>query len=114
MDRHIPTKELFWYLHELEKFESITLEEQVIEKAKQAGFITDGDSVKNLSKIMWIEKVTKYAQDAFCLEDIAENEPLEITIDNLKVLVERRDKQVNNILELLAKHIIDAAPSYST
>ncbi len=112
MAKHIPTKKLFWYLHELERFESTNLEELVIKKAKQAGFITDTESADNLSKLAWIKKITKHAEDAFKLEDVAEGEPLGVTIDNFKQLVERRDKRVSDVLELLAKYVLDASPAY--
>ncbi|HIF9109015.1 TPA: hypothetical protein ACX6PT_001761 [Photobacterium damselae] len=114
MAEHIPTQKLFWYCYELEKYEFTTLEQQVIEKTKQAGFITDSDSVDNLSKLAWIKKMTKHAEDAFKLEEVAEGEPLEVTIDNFKQLVERRDKQVSDILELLAKYVLDASPAYKS
>ncbi|MEG3222442.1 hypothetical protein PD716_17690 [Vibrio gigantis] len=112
MAEHIPTKKLFWYCYELEKYETTSLEQQVIKKAKQAGFITNAESADNLSKLAWIKKMTKHAEDAFKLEEVAEGEPLEITIDNFKQLVERRDKQVSDILELLAKYVLDASPAY--
>lgn len=112
MNKHIQTRKLFWYLHELERFESTSLEELVIEKAKQAGFITNTESADNLSKLAWIKKMTKHAEDAFRLEEVAEGERLEVTIDNFKQVVERREKQVSEILELLAKSVLDASPSY--
>ncbi|HGF5099530.1 TPA: hypothetical protein ACF373_005281 [Vibrio parahaemolyticus] len=112
MIEHIPTKKLFWYCYELEKYEATTLEQQVIKKAKQAGFITDEESAYNLSKLVWIKKMTKHAEDAFKLEEVAEGELLEVTIDNFTQLVERRDKKVSDILELLAKYVLDASPAY--
>ncbi|EGQ9185123.1 hypothetical protein F8Y89_18980 [Vibrio parahaemolyticus] len=112
MTEHIPAKKLFWYCYELEKYEATTLEQQVIKKAKQAGFITNAESADNLSKLAWIKKMTKYAEDAFKLEDVAEGEPLGVTIDNFKQLVERRDKRVSDVLELLAKNVLDASPAY--
>ncbi|WP_318436449.1 hypothetical protein [Photobacterium leiognathi] len=112
MTEHIPTQKLFWYCYELEKYETTTLEQQVIEKAKLAGFITDIESADNLSKLAWIKKVTKYAEDAFKLEVAREGEPLEITIGNFENFVVRRDKQVNDIVELLVKHILNAVPPY--
>ncbi len=112
MTEHIPAQKLFWYCYELEKYETTTLEQEVIKKAKQAGFITNAESADNLSKQAWIKKVTKHAEDAFKLEDVAEGEPLEVTIDNFKQLVERRDKRVSDVLELLAKYVLDASPAY--
>lgn len=56
--------------------------------------------------------MTKHAEDAFKLEEVAEGEPLEVTIDNFKQLFERRDKQVSDILDLLAKYVLDASPTY--
>lgn len=112
MAEHIPINKLFWYCYELEKYETTTLEQQVIKKAKQAGFITNAESTDNLSKLAWIKKMTKHAEDAFKLEDVAEGEPLGITIDNFKQLVERRDKRVSDVLELLAKYVLDALPAY--
>ncbi|KII76893.1 hypothetical protein [Vibrio renipiscarius] len=112
MAEHILTKKLFWYCYELEKYETTSLEQQVIKKAKQAGFITNAESADNLSKLAWIKKMTKHAEDAFKLEEVAEGEQLEVTIDNFKQLVERREKHVSDVLEMLAKYVLDASPAY--
>ncbi|OCH11481.1 hypothetical protein [Aliivibrio sp. 1S128] len=114
MGNDISTSELFWYVIELEKFESSTTEEKVIEKAMEAGFITKDNLAENLSNLVWIKKVTKHAEDAFNLEEVAEGRPLEVSIANFKQLKNRRDKQVSDILELLAKHVIHAAPGYKS
>lgn len=97
---------------EREQFETTSLEEEVIKKAKEAGFITDDNSTENQSKLDWVKKVTKHAEDAFNLQAVADGKNIEIQIGNFKELNARRDKQVNDILELLAKHVIDAAPPY--
>lgn len=112
MEKHIPISKMFWYLYELEKFESTTLEKQVIEKAKQAGFIVDDSSVEDLYKLAWVKAVTKHAEGAFKLEEAAEGEPLEVIIDNFNKLIELRNKQVVDTLELLAKKVIEATPAY--
>ena len=112
MSKLIPTELLFKFAYDLEEFEATSLAEKVIEKAIEAGFLTITDTPDNRSKLAWIEKVTRHAEDAYNLEDIADGEDLEVKITNLKQLLDRRDKQVKEILELLAKHIIDAAPCY--
>ncbi|MEZ8231511.1 hypothetical protein AB6C58_22300 [Vibrio splendidus] len=112
MSKLIPTKLLFKFAYDLEEFEATRLAEKVIEKAIEAGFLTLSDTPDNRSKLAWIEKVTRHAEDAYNLEDIADGEDLEVKITNLKQFLDRRDKQVKEILELLAKHIIDAAPCY--
>ncbi|MEZ8159110.1 hypothetical protein ACED66_22980 [Vibrio splendidus] len=114
MNTRTSANELICHLHNLEEFEATSLAGKVIEKAIEAGFLTLGDSPDNRSRLAWIEKVTRHAEDAFKLEEVAEGEPLELTIDNFKQLVERRDKQVSDVLELLAKYVVDAAPSYSS
>lgn len=112
MAKHIPTDKLFWYCYELEKYKATALEQEVIKKAEQAGFITNAESADNLFKLAWIKKMIKHAEDSFKLEEVAEGEPLEVTIDNFKQLVERRDKRVSDVLELLAKYVLDASPAY--
>ncbi|PMN33834.1 hypothetical protein BCT35_01185 [Vibrio lentus] len=112
MSKLIPPKLLFKFAYDLEELEATSLAKKVIEKAIEAGFLTLSDTPGNRAKLAWIEKVTLHAEDAYNLEDIADGEDLEVKITNLKQLLDRRDKQVKEILELLAKHIIDAAPCY--
>lgn len=112
MSKLTSPKLLFKFAYDLEEFEATSLAEKVIEKAIEAGFLTLRDSPDNRSKLAWIEKVTRHAEDAYNLEDIADGADLEVKVANLKQLLERRDTQVKEILELLAKHIIDAAPCY--
>lgn len=112
MSKHIPSELLLQFAYDLEEFEATSLAKKVTEKAVESGFLTLSDTPDNRSKLAWIEKVTLHAEDAYNLEDIADGEDLEVKIANFKQLLERRDKQVKDILELLAKHIIDAAPRY--
>ena len=95
---NLPSSDLIGYIIELEKFESTTLLDQVIERAKLAGFVSDSNSVENLSKLNWIKKVTQLA---------------ELNMSTFKQLRQEREKRVNDILELLARYIIDAAPPYN-
>lgn len=111
MDNPIPSSELIGYVIELENFESTTLEDQVIQKAKKAGFLSEHDE-SYAYKVSWIKKVAKNAEDAFNLEAIIENEPLELTMANFKQLREERELRVNEILELLSKGVLDSVPPY--
>jgi len=112
MNQHTSSNILFKYAYELEKYEVTSLAERVAEKAIEAGFFTISDTSDNRLKRAWIKKVAQHAEDAYNLEDVADGEDLEMKISNFKQLLERRDKQVKDILELLAKHVIEAAPSY--
>ena len=112
MSINLSSSDLIGYVIELEKFEATTLEQKVIEKAMQAGFVNNSDSADNLYKLSWIKEMTQHAEDAFKLEAVVDGEDLKVTIANFNQLVERRDKNVNEILELLAKCLIDAAPPY--
>ncbi|AUV87065.1 hypothetical protein [Vibrio campbellii] len=112
MKKEISSSELFKLLHDLEDLEITTLESLVLEGAMNAGFITEGDSVKNLYRRAWIKKVTEHANDAYQLEDVVTGENLAVKIENVKALLKARETKVNDILELLAKQILDAAPPY--
>lgn len=46
------------------------------------------------------------------LDDVATGENLAATIDNVKALLKAREAKINEILALLAKQILDAAPAY--
>lgn len=109
---NLPSSDLIGYIIELEKFESTTLSDQVIEKAKLAGFVSDSNSVENLSTLNWIRKVAQLAESSFNLQGIADGELLELNMSTFKQLRQEREKQVNEILELLSKHVIDSAPAY--
>ncbi|EGR2360405.1 hypothetical protein [Vibrio parahaemolyticus] len=112
MNNNIPPSDLIGYVIELEKFESTTLEDQVIEKAKRAGFVTDSNCTANLSKLAWIRKVTHHAESAFKLQAIVAGEPLELKISTFKQIKQERNRQVDEILELMATHVLDAVPPY--
>lgn len=112
MNEHIPASDLINYIIELERFESTSLEEQVIEKALQSGFVTGEETQVNSKKIAWIKIVTRHAKDAYNLEAVVEGEPLEVNMSNLNKMKEYRVQQVNEIINLLAKHIIDSTPDY--
>ena len=112
MNEHIPASDLINYIIELERFESTSLEDQVIEKALQSGFVTGEETQVNSKKIAWIKIVTRHAKDAYNLEAVVEGEPLEVNMSNLKKMKEYRVQQVNDIINLLAKHIIDSTPDY--
>ncbi len=111
MDNPILSSDLIGYIIELEQFESTTLEEQVIQKAEKAGFLNVHDE-SYVPKVRWIKKVVKYAEDAFNLEAIIDSEPLELNMSTFKQVRQEREKQVNDILELLAKYVLDAVPTY--
>ncbi|EJG0691668.1 hypothetical protein C4G81_RS18630 [Vibrio parahaemolyticus] len=112
MKKEISAAELIQLLCDLEDLEVSKLECLVLEGAMNAGFVTEGDSVKNLHRRAWIKKVTEHANDAYKLEDVAIGENLAATIDNVKALLKAREVKVNEILELLAKQILDAVPPY--
>ncbi|ENJ1523275.1 hypothetical protein AB0522_002239 [Vibrio parahaemolyticus] len=112
MKKEISAAELIQLLCDLEDLEATNLESLVLEEAMNAGFITEGDSVKNLYRRAWIKKVTEHASDAYKLEDVATGENLAATIDNVKALLKARETKVNDILELLAKQILDAVAPY--
>lgn len=109
---NLPSSDLIGYIIELEKFESTTLLDQVIERAKLAGFVSDSNSVENLSKLNWIKKVTQLAESSFNLQATVDGELVELNMSTFKQLRQAREKRVNDILELLARYIIDAAPPY--
>ncbi|EKO3558944.1 hypothetical protein P0F09_003265 [Vibrio metschnikovii] len=109
---NLPSSDLIGYIIELEKFESTTLLDQVIERAKLAGFVSDSNSVENLSKLNWIKKVTHHAEGAFKLQAIVAGEPLELKISTFKQIKQERNRQVDEILELMATHVLDAVPPY--
>lgn len=112
MKKEISAAVLIQLLCDLEDLEITSLESLVLEGAMNAGFITEGDSVKNLYRRAWIKKVTEHASDAYKLEDVATGENLAATIDNAKALLKARETKVNDILELLAKQILDAVAPY--
>ncbi|EGR1556615.1 hypothetical protein HJ207_02620 [Vibrio parahaemolyticus] len=112
MKKEISAAELIQLLCDLEDLEATNLESLVLEEAMNAGFVTESDSVKNLYRRAWIKKVTEHASDAYKLEDVATGENLAATIDNVKALLKARETKVNDILELLAKQILDAVPPY--
>ncbi|EEX66298.1 hypothetical protein [Vibrio metoecus] len=112
MEKEISAAVLIQLLCNLEDLEITSLESLVLEGAINAGFVTKGDSVTNLYRRAWIKKVTEHANDAYQLEDIATGENLAATIDNVKALLKARETKVNDILELLAKQILDAVPPY--
>ena len=114
MRREISAAELIQLLCDLEDLEVTNLESLALEGAKKAGFITRDDSVTNLYRRAWIKKVTEHANDAYKLEDVATGEDLVATIDNVKALLKAREIKVSEILELLAKQILDATPSYKS
>lgn len=102
----------FKYAYEIEKLEATTLVELVAEKAVEAGFLTMSDSEEDRAKLAWIKIVTQHAEHSFRLEEVADDESIEIKVKNLNQLQRRRDKYVKEVLELLAEHIVDAAPRY--
>ncbi|HAS6881994.1 hypothetical protein HJ131_20930 [Vibrio parahaemolyticus] len=109
---NLPSSDLIGYIIELEKFESTTLLDQVIERAKLAGFVSDSNSVENLSKLNWIKNVTQLAESSFNLQAAVDGELVELNMSTFKQLRQEREKRVNEVLELLARYIIDAAPPY--
>ncbi len=112
MDKPIPSSDLIGYIIELEQFESTTLEDQVIQKAENAGFLNVHDE-SYIPKLRWIKKIVKHAEDAFNLEAVIDSEqPLELNMSTFKQLRQEREKRVNDILELLAKYVLDAVPTY--
>jgi len=63
--------------------------------------------------LRWITKIVKHAEDAFNLEAVIDSEqPLELNMSTFKQLRQEREKRVNEVLELLARYIIDSAPPY--
>lgn len=112
MIKEISATDLIQLLHDLEDLETTNLESLVLDGAMKAGFVTKEDSVKNIYRRTWVKKVTEYANDAYKLEDVATGECLEETIDNVKALLKARESKVNEVLELLAKQILDARPIY--
>ncbi len=62
MDKPIPSSDLIGYIIELEQFESTTLEDQVIQKAENAGFLNVHDE-SYIPKLRWIKKIVKHAED---------------------------------------------------
>ncbi|HGF7479393.1 TPA: hypothetical protein AB5B17_003728 [Vibrio mimicus] len=112
MKKEISASELIQLLCDLEDLEVTNLESLVLEGAMNAGFVTVGDSMKNIHRRAWIKKVTEHANDAYKLEDVATGENLAATIDNVKAVLKARETKVNDILELLAKQILDATPAY--
>ncbi|HHX8289312.1 TPA: hypothetical protein ACVOZD_002348 [Vibrio diabolicus] len=114
MEKEITASDLIKLLHDLEDLETTDLESLVLEGAMNAGFVTKGDSVKNLYRRAWVKKVTEHANDAYRLEDVATGENLAATIDNVKALLKARETKVTDILELLAKQILDATPPYKS
>lgn len=114
MEKEITASDLIELLHDLEDLETTDLESLVLEGAMNAGFVTKDDSVKNLYRRAWIKKVTEHANDAYRLEDVATGENLAATIDNVKALLKARETKVTDILELLAKQILDATPPYKS
>ncbi|OED66718.1 hypothetical protein A165_05850 [Vibrio tasmaniensis ZS-17] len=114
MEKEISAADLIQYAIDLEDLEITNLESLVLEGVMKAGFVTEGDSVINLSRRAWVKKVTEHANDAYKLEDVATGEDLAATIDNVKALLRARESKVNEILELLAKQILDATPPYKS
>ncbi|HGY9569306.1 TPA: hypothetical protein ACOJRH_005245 [Vibrio harveyi] len=114
MKKEISASELIQLLCDLEDLEVTNLESLVLEGAVNAGFVTEDDSVKNLHRRAWIKKVTEHANHAYQLEDVATGEDLAAKIDNVKALLKARENKVNDILELLAKQILDAIPPYKS
>ncbi|WP_274024071.1 hypothetical protein [Vibrio parahaemolyticus] len=112
MKKEISASEMIQLLCDLEDLEVTNLESLVLEGAINAGFVTEGDSVKNIYRRAWVKKVTEHANDAYKLEDVATGENLAATIENVKALLKARESKVNEILELLAKQILDATPPY--
>ncbi|EJI1385452.1 hypothetical protein NDL32_004034 [Vibrio alginolyticus] len=112
MEKEISASVLIQLLHDLEDLEITNLESLVLEGAVKSGFVTKDDSVKNIYRRAWIKKVTEHANDAYKLEDVATGEDLAATIDNVKALLKARENKVSEILELLAKKILDATPVY--
>lgn len=112
MEKEISALVLIQLLHDLEDLEITNLESLVLEGAVKSGFVTKDDSVKNIYRRAWIKKVTEHANDAYKLEDVATGEDLAATIDNVKALLKARENKVSEILELLAKQILDATPVY--
>ena len=112
MEKEISASVLIQLLHDLEDLEITNLESLVLEGALKSGFVTKDDSVKNIYRRAWIKKVTEHANDAYKLEDVATGEDLAATIDNVKALLKARENKVSEILELLAKQILDATPVY--
>ncbi|HHG3104641.1 TPA: hypothetical protein ACPVXC_004470 [Vibrio parahaemolyticus] len=114
MEKEISASVLIQLLHDLEDLEITHLESLVLEGAVKSGFVTKDDSVKNIYRRAWIKKVTEHANDAYKLEDVATGENLAATIDNVKALLKARETKVSEILELLAKQILDATPLYKS
>lgn len=114
MEKEISASVLIQLLHDLEDLEITHLESLVLEGAVKSGFVTKDDSVKNIYRRAWIKKVTEHANDAYKLEDVATGENLAATIDNVKALLKARETKVSEILELLAKQILDATPRYKS
>lgn len=112
MEKEISALVLIQFLHDLEGLEITNLESLVLEGTVKSGFVTKDDSVKNIYRRAWIKKVTEHANDAYKLEDVATGEDLAATIDNVKALLKARENKVSEILELLAKQILDATPVY--
>jgi hypothetical protein len=66
-----------------------------------------------MPKLRWIKKIVKHAEDAFNLEAVIDSEqPLELNMSTFKQLRQERENQVNEVLELIARHVIDAIPPY--
>lgn len=114
MEKEISASVLIQLLHDLEDLEITHFESLVLEGAVKSGFVTKDDSVKNIYRRAWIKKVTEHANDAYKLEDVATGENLAATIDNVKALLKARETKVSEILELLAKQILDATPLYKS
>ncbi|HIF9454278.1 hypothetical protein [Photobacterium leiognathi] len=114
MRKDISAADLIQHAIDLEDLETTNLDSLVLEGAIKAGFITKDDSAINLYRRVWIKKVTEHANHAYKLEDVATGEQLEQTIDNVKALLKARERKVSEILELLAKQILNAIPPYQS
>ncbi|WP_419239606.1 hypothetical protein [Photobacterium leiognathi] len=112
MSIKIPSSELIQLLHDLEDLETTNIEDLVLNAAIKAGFVTSEDSTTNLYRRAWVCEVTKTANDAYRLEDVAIGEHLEETIYTVKALLKAREKKVCDILELLSKKILYSTSPY--
>ncbi|EPJ2732455.1 hypothetical protein ACTHEF_004132 [Vibrio parahaemolyticus] len=112
MNNSISSSDLISYIVELEQFETTSLEDQVIEKAFESGFITKDENSENLHKKAWIKRVTHLVGDSFKLDAIVEGETPELTMANFKQFKKNRETQVNDVLKLLARLLVDSVPPY--
>ena len=100
---------------QIEEFRETTIESLVVERCKEAGFVSILDIETRSSRLRWVQKLTERCLLACAIENQLDGkvEP-ELNADSIALLMVERDKKVADIMEMIANKILQGIKIYES